>query len=134
MELEIREIELRGRLDGRQRNQLKGLLDMEYTPRELAEEIGVNVSQVYRVYLPIGCPRRRDTRRHYWINGELFREWYQERFQKIKLSEYQVFCLTCKKAVDLIDPEKKRKRGLIYYECLCPICGRKLAKIIDREK
>ena len=31
---------LKGRLDGRQRNRLKGLFDMMYTPRELAEEIG----------------------------------------------------------------------------------------------
>ncbi len=51
---------LQGRLDGRQRNRLKRLLDMMYSPKELSEEIGVNKEQIYRVYVPLGCPHERD--------------------------------------------------------------------------
>ena len=50
------EIELKGRLDGRQRNRLKSLLNMKYRPREIAEEVGFSVHQVYRVYIPLECP------------------------------------------------------------------------------
>jgi len=40
---------LKGRLDGRQRNKLKGLLNMMYSPSELAEQIGIDKNQIYRV-------------------------------------------------------------------------------------
>jgi hypothetical protein len=46
---------LKGRLDGKQRNRLKGLFDMLYTPKELAEEICIDIHQVYYVYVPLGC-------------------------------------------------------------------------------
>ena len=43
--------------------------------RELADEIGFNVRQMYRVYIPNGCPHNRDDSRHLWINGLEFRNW-----------------------------------------------------------
>jgi len=55
---------LRGRLGGKQRMRLEKLLDMLYKPRELAEEIGFTQRQVYRAYLPAGCPHDKDDRRH----------------------------------------------------------------------
>ena len=58
---------LKGRLNGRQRLRLGKLLDMLYKPSELAEEIGFAVDQVYRVYVPLGCPRERDSRKRLWI-------------------------------------------------------------------
>lgn len=56
----MNEIILKGRLDGIQRNRLKSLFDMMYSPRELAEELGINTDQLYGVYLPLGCPEERD--------------------------------------------------------------------------
>ena len=41
----------------------------------LAEEIGIQSKQIYRVYIPEGCPHERTESRHILINGELFREW-----------------------------------------------------------
>jgi hypothetical protein len=70
--MENRTVLLRGRLDGKQRNRLKGLFDMLYSPRELAEEIGINKDQVYMVYMPFGCPYERDERNHILINGNEF--------------------------------------------------------------
>jgi hypothetical protein len=127
-------IELRGRLDGRQRNRLKSLLNMMYRPSEIAEEIGFSIHQVYRAYLPLGCPHSRDSRGHIWINGKEFHDWYQKFYKKRKLRIDEAFCLTCKKAVEKIDPIRKWKNGLIYEISICPICGRKLAKIINRKR
>jgi len=127
-------IELKGRLNGRQRNRLNRLLDMMYKPSEIAEEVGFNVRQVYRVYIKLGCPNQRDRRNHIWINGKSFVNWYQETFPKLKVKQDQVFCLTCKKAVDLVEPIKNKKDGLNYLLSFCPLCGRKLVKIISNKK
>ena len=134
MEISSDEIILAGRLDGRQRNRLKRMLDMMYTPRELAEEIGVNVDRVYMVYIPGGCPHERDNNRHIWINGKAFRDWFEEVYAKRNLQPGQAFCLTCKKAVEMVSPERKRKDKLIFDLCICPNCGRKLTKIVDHKK
>jgi len=128
------EIELMGRLDGRQMNRLKSLLNMKYRPREIAEEVGFSIHQVYRVYIPLGCPHSRDSRGHIWINGEEFLSWYQGFYKKRGLKENEAFCLSCKKAVEKIDQSRNKKNGLIYDICICPNCGRKLAKIVDRAK
>jgi hypothetical protein len=125
------EILLSGRLDGMQRNKLKRLLDMFYTPRELAEEIGVNVDRVYMVYVPGGCPHERDEQRHIWINGKSFRRWFEETYAKRDLKTGEAFCKTCKHAVMMVNPIRKQKDQLIYGVCKCPKCGRGLVRIID---
>ncbi len=128
------EIVLAGRLDGRQRNRLKSLLDMMYTPRELSEEIGINVDRVYMVYIPGGCPHERDGVRRIWINGLEFRKWFEEVYAKHSLGPGEAFCLTCKRPVKMINPVRRQKEKLIYYLCDCPNCGRKLARIVDHKK
>jgi hypothetical protein len=125
---------LRGRLNGQQRNRLGKLLNMMYKPSELAEEIGFRVRQVYRVYIPAGCPHERDNRGNLWINGKMFREWVEEVYKKRKLARNETFCLTCKMAVELVDPVEKQEGRLIYWLSDCPNCGRRLARIIYREK
>lgn len=125
------EMILRGRLDGKQRNRLKRLLDMRYKPSELAEELGISLDQVYRVYLPLGCPHERDINRHISLNGKEFQAWYLEAYQKVKLQEDQTFCKTCKKAVQIFRPNYQVKGNLSYVLSTCPVCGRKLTRIID---
>lgn len=129
-----KEIILKGRLDGNQRNKLVRLLDMLYKPSELADEVGFTRRQVYRVYIPAGCPHLRDDRRHIWINGKDFREWCEQTYPRVSLAKDETFCLTCKKAVKVIDPVKKRKDRLHYWVSKCPQCGRKLTRIISRDK
>lgn len=128
------EVLLRGRLNGIQRNRLKRLLDMMYTPRELAEEIGFNVDRVYMVYIPGGCPHERDAQRHIWINGKNFKRWFEDVYKKRSLKPDEAFCLTCKRAVKMRNPEKKQQDGLIYFLCSCPRCGRVLARIVDYKR
>ncbi len=127
------EIILQGRLNGAQRMRLGKLLDMMYKPSELAEEIGFTLRQVYRVYMPLGCPCVRENR-YVFINGRAFAEWYEATYPKKTLRDDEAFCLTCKKPVMMNDPVKQKKDRLHYWVCKCPTCGRKLARIIDREK
>ena len=107
---------------------------MLYSPKELAEEIGITIDQVYRVYIPAGCPHERDEWRHILINGKVFKAWFEENYQKRSLENGQAFCLTCKKAVKMINPVRKQKDRLIYDLCDCPNCGRKLTRIIDHKR
>lgn len=128
------EVLLRGRLDGVQRNRLKRLLDMQYSPRELAEEVGFNPDWVYMVYLPGGCPHTRDSKSHIWVNGAAFRLWFEEAYKRRVLAANEAFCLTCRRAVDMFRPKKRRQGGLLFYDCRCPRCGRRLARIIDYKR
>lgn len=129
-----KELILKGRLAGSQRMRLIKLLDMFYKPSELAEEVGFTRRQVYRVYIPAGCPHNRDHRRHIWINGKEFRKWYEETYPRVSLAKNEAFCLTCKNATKITDPIKKQKGRLSYWISICPKCGRKLARIITKEK
>jgi hypothetical protein len=123
---------LKGRLNGKQRNRLKGLFDTMYSPRELAEEIGFHIDQVYAVYVPMGCPHERDKKNHILINGEAFARWYGKTYAKAKLAQDETFCKTCRKGVKIIQPERHTKNDLVYLLSVCPVCGRKLTKIIER--
>ena len=125
---------LKGRLDGTQKNRLARLLDMLYRPSEIAEEIGFNVRQVYRVYIPAGCPIVKDNDNQTWINGKAFREWIHLVYKKCELKPNQAFCLTCKKPVPMQKPERCQEGRLFFFICICPYCSRKLARIITRGK
>ncbi len=122
---------LKGRLNGKQRNRLKRLLDMMYSPGELAKEIGIAKNQIYRVYVPLGCPHERDTHNRIEINGMAFASWYEGEFKKASVGEGETFCKTCQKAVKIVDGEEHRKGQLTYVISCCPVCGRKLTRIID---
>lgn len=124
----------KGRLNGDQKNRLARLLDMLYMPSELAEEVGFNKRQIYRVYIPAGCPIVKDVNNHIWINGKEFREWVLEIYKKRQLANNQAFCLTCKQAVTMVDPVRKEKGRLYYFVCICPNCGRMLSRIITKGK
>jgi hypothetical protein len=128
------EIVLAGRLDSKQITRLIKLLDMLYTPAELAQEVGFTARQIYRVYIPAGCPHQKDQSKRIWINGKEFREWCLKQYKKVELKHDEAFCLTCRKAVKIINPERKKRGRLVYDVSFCPECGRKLAKIIDKEK
>jgi hypothetical protein len=132
--LDQAEIILKGRLNGNQKNRLAKLLNMMYRPSELASEIGFNVRQVYRVYIPLGLPHERDERNHIWIHGVTFREWVKDVYKKRKLNNDQAFCLTCKRAVKMKDKIRIEKGRLVYYLCDCPHCGRKLARILNKKR
>lgn len=127
----------RGRLSGAQRGRLGRLLDMLYTPRELAEEIGFTVKQIYKAYLPLDCPSEKDATGHRWINGKAFREWFNQTYPKVTVAEDETFCQTCKRAVPMVNPVKHqtkyRTKRVLYALSDCPYCGRRrLARFLKR--
>jgi hypothetical protein len=128
------EIILKGRLDGIQRNRLKSLFDMLYSPQDLAEEIGISKYQIYYVYVPLGCPHERRERNHISINGKAFAEWYKNNYAKNPLEKDETFCKTCKKGVKVYKPEQRQKKGLVYVLSTCPNCGRKLTRILSEKR
>ncbi|MEW6402935.1 MAG: hypothetical protein AB1649_14130 [Chloroflexota bacterium] len=124
---------LKGRLSGGQRMRLRALFDMLYKPSELAEDIGVTARQVYRVYLPLGCPFVKENGR-ILINGKAFAEWYEATYTSVTLAVDEAFCLTCKKAVRMLWAVRKISKGLRYIVSECPNCGRKLSRIVGNDK
>ncbi len=125
---------LKGRLNGSQRNRVKGLLNMLYTPRELSEEIGISKNQIYRVYLPLNCPHEKDDLGRISIHGLSFRVWYEDLYKKVGLEKNQAWCVSCKKIVDVSDSKRFTKGRLVYDLFTCPICGKCVAKIIDAKR
>lgn len=121
---------LKGRLNGVQRYKAKRLLDMMYSPKELADEIGVSTDLIYRGYIPLGCPHERSGNNYIFINGKAFLNWYESTYVKLSLAEDETFCKTCKEAVKLVKPEQVQKKDLVYLLSICPVCGRKLTKIV----
>jgi Zn finger protein HypA/HybF involved in hydrogenase expression len=121
----------KGKLNGSQRNRVKRLLNMLYTPKELAEEIGISKQQIYRVYIAYGCPHCKDRRGRIWVNGEEFKAWIEETYKKHKLKPNQAYCVSCKQIVDIVEPEKVKKDNLIFYLSVCPLCSKRVARIID---
>jgi len=121
----------KGRLNGSQRNKVKGLLNMLYTPKELSEEIGINLDKVYSVYIPAGCPNSKDHRGRISINGKEFKAWFEENYKKRKLDKNQAFCVSCKKAVEIIEPVRVKDGNNIYLISYCPSCGNKVTRFID---
>ena len=126
----------KGRLKAAQKNRMRRLWDMLYSPKELAELIGINRKQFYLVYIPAGCPHVKDKRGYYWINGISFRDWYKETFKKRKLGKNQGYCRTCHKGVDLVNPKKKTtKDGYTdYLQGSCSTCGRTTIRFIKKRR
>jgi hypothetical protein len=129
--MSMSEMIYRGRLDGKQRNRLKRLLDMDYKPSELASEIGFDAEQIYKVYVPLACPHVRDQKGYLLINGAEFRNWYIENYPKTHLGNNETFCKTCRKAVLISKPVSHTKKNTEYLLSECPNCGRKLSKIVS---
>jgi hypothetical protein len=128
------EILFRGRLKGYKRMQMYKLLDMLYKPSEISAEVGFTQRQVYRVYIPAGCPHERDDRGHLWINGKMFREWYEITYPRMEMKSNEAFCLTCKKPVKMANPLKVKKGRFVYWKAACSACGRKLVRIISNKR
>ena len=103
-----------------------GLLPMLYKVRELAGEIGLP-ERTLRDWLEAGAPHQRDAVHHIWINGQAFKQWVKEQCKprrRVKLLDYQAYCLHCKTAVELQALERRVIKGkLVNIKGTCPQCG-----------
>ena len=101
---------------------------MEYRPSELADELKCRADTIRRVYIPAGCPHRRDAAGHLWIVGTEFRGWALATLKrgKIPLSDDEVYCLKCNEPVKMTGrlTVKPVNRYLEMVSGECPNCGR----------
>ncbi len=95
------------------------LLDMEYKPSEIADELGASKIQVLRL-LSAGAPARKDSKGHYWIHGETFVKWLNDAApknsrQKDTFADNETYCVVCRAVV--IYTEHRRKGRFAYGKC-----------------
>lgn len=95
------------------------LLDMEYKPSEIAEELAASKKQILRL-VSAGAPARKDAKGNYWIHGETFAVWIQKAApkndkQRRIFNDNEAYCLTCKAVVKFT--EYRRTGHLVYGKC-----------------
>ena len=106
------------------------LLEMEYKPSELADEIQVTTHTIYNVYLPAGLPHRREENGNIWIVGTQFVAWANAALEKGKryasqrrqpIGDAQCYCVKCREVTDFKHITRKvplsRKRVMVYGIC-----------------
>jgi len=98
------------------------LLDMEYKPAEIAEELSTNPQHILRL-VAVGAPARKDAKGRYWIHGVSFARWMTEATPKndrdLKarptMAENECYCVTCH-AITTYTAHRK-KGHVIYGKC-----------------
>ncbi len=116
----------RYKLERSQSARLARLLHMEYTPGEIADELGCTRRKIRRA-INAGCPHRQTDASWYRIVGDQFRDWYQEiiRQRKRPLGPNEAYCLGCRKTVPL--PANAEvvalPNGAQRVTAPCPTCG-----------
>lgn len=104
-----------------------GLLPMLYSPPELEGELGVP-ARTLRDWLKWGLPHQRDETGHIWINGQDFAAWVNAirtaPKRTVPLKDGQAFCVGCRAAVIVLEPQRRRNGNRILLSGKCPTCGR----------
>jgi excisionase family DNA binding protein len=109
----------------------RALLDMLYTPAEIAEELGVSRDTVYQFYMPNGMPCTRGPRGHIWIHGRTFAEWVEamrKRKPGVKLADGEAYCVKCKCAVKITRPREVARGRFHLLAGTCPQCKSKVQR------
>lgn len=95
------------------------LLDMEYKPSEIAEELDASKEQI-RKLIHAGAPARIDAKGNYWVHGVSFAEWLKnaapkkDKDKKI-FEDNEAYCFVCKSAVTFT--EYRRKSRVVFGTC-----------------
>jgi hypothetical protein len=109
------------------------LLDMEYKPSEIAQELGATKAQVMRL-ITAGAPARKDANGHFWIHGESLADWLERAAPKnIKaptiFKDDECYCVGCHQVMPFT--ETKRRRNLVTGTCSR---GHKVSRFISINK
>ena len=106
-----------------------GLLPMQYTVRELSEELHIPDSTLRDWFLH-GAPYSRDEYNHLWVNGQQFAAWIERQRKARKrqasrsLKAGEGFCLHCNQIILISDPIVQPFKGKLYHiKGKCPRCG-----------
>ena len=120
---------MRPHLTKKHRSRLSRLRDMEYSPRELAFEIGANKATVAKHWIKLSdCPHRRDAKGHIWINGATFRTWALALDSVRGLAENEALCCHCRAPRPIQTPSVRPLNRNIYVSGTCPVCQHKIGK------
>ena len=127
------------RLTRKQQGNLKRLLDMQYKPSEIAQEIGLTVDTIYRSHIPAGAPSETDKNGNIWINGNAYRQWVESfatvRTRAKPMPDDHGYCFTCKQVREIQNPKiKPYKRGVDQIRGKCPVCGKGIARFVTKRK
>lgn len=117
-----------------QQARLARLLHMEYSLRELADEIGCGVRQLRRA-IEAGCPHRETGGGRMWITGDEFRDWYEllRTHRKQPLRDGDAYCLRCRQPVPLVSHPRTLSNGQPVVTGRCPKCGAIINRFCKRE-
>ena len=79
------------------------ILDMEYKPSEIAEELGASKAQILRL-ISADAPARKDTNGRYWISGIPFVAWLKDAAPKKPTDKHifaddECYCFNCRRMV-----------------------------------
>ena len=111
------------------------LMDMWYTPVELAEELQVHPRTV-RDWTHQDLPHRKDGAGRLWINGIQFADWVVQiraARPKVKLRAGEGYCLKCKRAVEIQTAQKSLRGHAEFLTGRCPQCGTEVNRIVARD-
>ena len=109
------------------------LLDMEYKPSEIAEELNITKVQVKRL-LTAGAPSRKDIKGRFWIHGTAFVEWLENAApkkpkDKTTFADNECYCLQCKRVTTFT--ETNRRHMMIFGVCQD---GHKVSRFLSSKK
>jgi hypothetical protein len=108
------------------------LLDMEYKPSELAEELGTSKEKILRL-VSAGAPARKDARGHYWIHGTTFVHWLEDAApkkpgDKVIFADNECYCVSCRARVTYT--ESRRRNRIVTGTCPK---GHKISRFLSYE-
>jgi len=116
------------------KSRLPRLLNMAYTPRELAEELACSIRQV-RAALDAGAPHSRNEKGHLAINGRQFADWLHREPPHTKLQPNEAYCFKCRSAVPFTAVTTTATNGNSELaKGVCPQCGTTICRARRREQ
>lgn len=98
------------------------LLDMEYKPAEIADELATSSKYILRI-VNAGAPARKDANGRYWIHGLSFARWLSDAAPKndkeLKarptIADNEAYCTKCRAVT--VYSEYRRMGRISYGEC-----------------
>ena len=103
------------------------LLDMLYTPSELAEELCLDVRHVYKTLIPAGLPHTRDDTGHLWLHGPEVARWLSGlKSSRRPLAPNEAYCMKCRDTVTMVNPKRVKTATFILLKATCPKCQSKI--------
>ncbi len=112
----------------------KELLDMLYTPQEIADELLIDQRRIYDL-LPAGMPHTRDENGRIWLHGLTVAAWIKTIDQRyvVHVPAGHAYCVHCKAAVKLVHAIRTPHGKVDLLQAKCPECGSRINRFVRKE-